>query len=123
MVKGAPKEEKAVNDFMAFCEGSVLVAHNALFDTGFIRASLARRGEAFSHCFLDTVALSRKLYPELKSHRLNSIAKHLKVKLDHHHRAVDDALATAHIFQHMLNNLSEMGVKDVSDLNLSLIHI
>ena len=49
MVKGAPKEDKAVSDFMKFCEGSVLVAHNALFDTGFIRASLARRGEAFSY--------------------------------------------------------------------------
>ncbi len=96
MVKGAPKEDKAVSDFMKFCEGSVLVAHNALFDTGFIRASLARRGEAFSYCFIDTVALSRKLYPELKSHRLNSLAKHLKVKLENHHRAVDDA--RRHIF-------------------------
>lgn len=117
MVKGAPKEEKAVSDFMAFCEGSVLVAHNALFDTGFIRASLARRGQSFPYCFIDTVALSRKLYPELKSHRLNSLAKHLKVKLDHHHRAVDDALATAHIFKHMLSKLSDMGVTDVNDLN------
>lgn len=63
MVKGAPKEEKAVSDFMAFCEGSVLVAHNALFDTGFIRASLARRGQSFPYCFIDTVALSPEALP------------------------------------------------------------
>ena len=117
MVQGAPKEEKAVADFMKFCEGSVLVAHNALFDTGFIRVSLARRGEGFSHCFVDTVALGRKLYPELKSHRLNILAKHLGVKLDNHHRAVDDALATANIFRQMLKKLADMGISDISALN------
>lgn len=117
MVAGAPKEDEAVSAFMKFCEGSVLVAHNALFDTGFIRESLARHGESFSHCFIDTVALSRKLYPELKNHKLNNVAKHLKVKLEHHHRAVDDALATAHIFRHMLSALADIGVGDVMDIN------
>mgnify|MGYP004642934461 FL=1 len=117
MVKGAPKEEKAVGDFLKFCGESVLVAHNASFDTGFIRVSLQRRGESFSYCFIDTVSLARKMYPELKSFKLNSLAKHLKVKLDHHHRAVDDALATAYIFKKMLEGLHEMGVDGVEQIN------
>ena len=117
MVKGAPKEEKAVTDFMSFCDGCVLVAHNANFDTGFIRASLERMGKNFSECYVDTLSLARKLYPELKNFKLNNLAKHLKVSLDNHHRAVDDALATANIFKKMLEALSKMSVSDVRELN------
>ncbi len=117
MVRGAPREEEAVSKFIAFCENSVLVAHNALFDTGFIRASLKRRGESFGFCFVDTLSLARKLYPELKNHKLATLTKHLKVTLDNHHRAVDDALATAHIFIKMLNRLSELGASNVCELN------
>lgn len=117
MVSGAPYEQEAVSKFMEFCKDCVLVAHNALFDTGFIRASLSRMDKPFTHCFIDTVALARKLYPELKSFKLNILAKHLKVKLDNHHRAVDDALATAHIFLHMLEKLNEMGVSSADELN------
>lgn len=117
MVRGAPGEEKAVSDFMEFCGDSVLVAHNAAFDTGFIRASLQRRGKMFSHCFIDTVSLARRLYPELKSFKLNSLTRHLKIKLEHHHRAVDDALATAHVFRNMLEKLGDKKVKGVEEIN------
>ncbi len=117
MVADAPEEEEAVRKFMEFCEGSVLVAHNANFDTGFIRASLARMGEDFTHSYIDTVELSRKLLTELKSFKLNIIAKHLKIKLENHHRAVDDAMATAHIFIHLLGMLDKRGVKTVDEIN------
>ncbi len=117
MVRGAPREEQAVSEFMKFCEGSVLVAHNALFDTSFIRASLQRQDKRFLHCFIDTLMLGRKLYPELKNFKLNTLAKHLKVSLENHHRAVDDALATANIFKKMLDKLSKMGVCDVEQIN------
>lgn len=117
MVVGAPSEALAVGDFLAFVGDSVLVAHNAAFDTGFIRVAMSRMDRDFDFCALDTVSLSRKLFPALGNHRLNTLAKHLKVKLDNHHRAVDDAIATTHIFLHMAKMLGEMGVKNVMAIN------
>ncbi len=118
MVEGAPKETEAVKAFLDFCgENSVLVAHNAGFDTGFIREAMQRMGKTFNYTYLDTVSLSRKLLKELRSHKLNAVAKHLKIKLENHHRAVDDALATAHIFQKFLKMLEDDGVFDIGDIN------
>ncbi len=118
MVENAPPEQEAVSEFLKFCgEEAVLVAHNAKFDTGFIRASLERMGKEFNYTYLDTVSLSRKLLTDLKNHKLNSVAKHLKVKLENHHRAVDDALATAHIFIKFIKMLEDTGLSDIKDLN------
>ncbi len=118
MVANAPSEEIAVAEFLKFCgNDSVLVAHNAGFDTSFIRAAMSRMNMEFSFSYIDTVSLSRKLLKELRSHKLNAVAKHLKIKLDNHHRAVDDALATAHIFIKFANMLSDDGVKDVIEIN------
>ena len=117
MVADAPEEEEAVRKFMEYCEGSVLVAHNANFDTGFIRAALERMGEEFTHTYVDTLELSRKLLTELKSHKLNIIAKHLKIKLENHHRAVDDAFATAQIFVQFLGMLEKRDIQNISELN------
>lgn len=117
MVADAPDEITAVSKFVEFCAGAVLVAHNAAFDTGFIRESLKRQNREFTFGYLDTVALSRKLFPDLRSHKLNNIAKHLGVKLENHHRAVDDALATAHIFIKMCEKLNERGVTRLNQIN------
>ena len=119
MVKDAPEEGEAVERFLDFCEGSVLVAHNAGFDTSFIRKAMNRLNKEFNFTYIDTVELSRKLLTELKSHKLNVIAKHLKIKLENHHRAVDDAMCTAHIFEHFLKMLSERGVSDINQINTS----
>lgn len=117
MVNDAKKIEDVLPEFLKFCEGCVLVAHNASFDTGFIRAAAKRQNLNFNFCYIDTVALSRKLYPQLTNHRLNTLAKHLSVKLDNHHRALDDALATAIIFIIMQKALIEMGIDMLSEIN------
>ncbi len=112
MVKGAPGEREALEQFLAFAGDSLLIAHNAAFDTGFIRVAAERCGLPFENSFLDTVGLSRYVNPELKQHKLNIIAKHYKLDDFHHHRASDDAEILARIFMIMLERLKNEGILD-----------
>lgn len=117
MVKDAPVIEEILPTFLDFCKGAVLVAHNAAFDTGFIRFFANQIGSQINHTVLDTVELSRFLFPELKRHKLNLIAKHLGIELENHHRAVEDAEATAHIFVRMIELLKEKEIYTLDELN------
>lgn len=117
MVKDAPKIHEILGDFLEFCKGCVLVAHNANFDVGFIRTAAERLNILFDVCYLDTLQLARCLYPELANHKLNNLAKHLSVALENHHRAVDDAKATADIFVKMLDDLRERGLESLDCLD------
>lgn len=119
MVKDAPVIEDILGDFLEFCKGCVLVAHNAKFDVGFIEENAKRCGIPFDFCYLDTLTLGRCLYPELANHKLNNLAKHLNVSLENHHRAVDDAKATADIFVKMLADLEERSLINLKELNKS----
>jgi len=110
MVKDAPVMEDVIDSFLSFCEGSVLVAHNASFDVGFIRHAARKFKKDFDFPFLDTLQLSRKMFPQLKSHRLNVVAEHLKVDLLNHHRAIDDSRATADILTNCMETLKTKGV-------------
>ncbi|MBR2343236.1 MAG: PolC-type DNA polymerase III [Clostridia bacterium] len=110
MVKGAPKEREAVETFLRFAGGSLLIAHNANFDVGFIRVAAERHGIEFNNTFLDTVGLSKYVNPELKNHKLDTIAKHYELGDFHHHRASDDAEVLARIFFVMLSRLRSEGV-------------
>ncbi len=84
--------------------GCVLVAHNASFDVGFIRHAARVQEKVFEFTYLDTLQLARKMFPLLKSHRLNVVAEHLGVELLNHHRAIDDSKATADIFIKCIEN-------------------
>ncbi len=117
MVKDAPKIGEILGDFFEFAKDSVLVAHNASFDTGFIKTAAERNGLAYNFCVLDTLTLARCMYPEWNNHRLDTLAKNLNVILDNHHRAVDDAKATADAFVKMLAELREQGKTEISKLN------
>ena len=117
MVADAPKIENILGDFLKFCEGSVLVAHNAAFDTGFIRAECKNLGVEYNFSSLDTMWLARGLFPELKNHRLDTLTKHLKVILENHHRAVNDAKATADMFLKMCDILRERGLGELKSLD------
>ena len=117
MVADAPKIEDILGEFLAFCEGSVMVAHNAAFDVGFIKTVCRRLDIDFNFTWLDTLQLARCLYPELANHRLNNLSKHLRVLLENHHRAVDDAKATADIFVKMIEDLKERGCSVLDSLN------
>lgn len=94
-------------DFLAFVGSALLVAHNASFDTSFIYENMKRLDIHNSYSILDTVAMSRILLGNLKNYKLNTVADELGIRLDHHHRAVDDAEATAHIYLKLCEILEE----------------
>lgn len=117
MVLPAPEIADVLPAFLDFCRGSVLVAHNASFDISFIAHNAARLGLEFDPTFLDTVALARHLLPNLNRFKLDTVAKALHISLEHHHRAVDDAGATAEIFSRFVSMLRERGIETLDQLN------
>lgn len=117
MVAKAPKIDEILGDFLEFCKGSVLVAHNANFDVGFIKTACRRYGMPFEFTWLDTLQLARSLHPEYTNHKLNTLAKNLNVLLENHHRAVDDAKATADIFIKLLEELRGQNHIMLGELN------
>ena len=119
MLIGQRTIKEVLPEFLEFCGNAVLVAHNASFDTGFVRIKAAELGLGdVNNTILDTLELSRTLLKDLKKHKLDVVAKHLGISLEGHHRAVNDAEATAGIFLKLLEMLEENDVHD-----LSLIHI
>ena len=123
MVADAPKEVDALRDFFDFCGGTnaVLVAHNASFDMSFIKAAAQRHKIVCDFTAIDTVAISRALYKDIKNHRLNTVAKYLKLPDFNHHRACDDANILAEIFKIMLENINaETGAETISRINTAL---
>ena len=98
MVADKPTIAEIMPKFLEFCGDAIVVAHNAKFDTGFIRVHATRLEKEFKNKVEDTLELSRQLFPDEKSHKLNIVANRLGVSLENHHRAVDDATATAGIF-------------------------
>ena len=117
MVAGAPAMEQALDGFLAFVGQLPVVAHNATFDTGFIKYNARLYNRSFDNVIVDTLQLSRNMFPELGKYKLNLVAKHLGVKLENHHRAVNDAEATAHIFLKCLNILKGKGVESVEGID------
>lgn len=117
MVKDAPKIEEILPEFLKFCEGCVLVAHNANFDVGFIELAAKRMGIETKLCYVDTMVLARCMYPQLPNHKLDTLTNHLHVILENHHRAVDDAKATADVFVKMIEQLESENKTKLSELN------
>ncbi len=118
MVADAPKTEEALTMFFDFVGGKkkLLVAHNADFDTGFIRYAAKECGMEFTNPYLDTVALSRFLNPELKKHKLDSLAEYYKLGDFNHHRACDDAAMLAAIYFKMLQKMKDQDIKSFDQL-------
>ena len=110
MVLDAPLAGEALAAFYAFVEGCVLVAHNAAFDVGFIREHGTRHAIAFTMPYVDTLMLSRYLFFGMPNHKLNTLCAHFGILLENHHRAVDDAEATAKLFLYMLERIKEKGI-------------
>ncbi|WP_329610069.1 PolC-type DNA polymerase III [Microaerobacter geothermalis] len=118
MLKGAPELEEVLSEFIKFIEGCTLVAHNARFDMGFIQQGCKKIGmDEVKNPVLDTLELARFLYPDMKNHRLNTLAEKFQVTLENHHRAVDDAAATGLILWEMIKDLSNRNIKLQHRLN------
>ncbi len=123
MVAGAPKEAEALKAFYEFCGDSeiVLVAHNAGFDTSFLRAAGERTGIPFSHPYIDSVPICRSLLKDIKNCKLDTVADYLKLKPFQHHRADDDAAVLGEIFLNLISRLKEdCGAEKVADINTAL---
>lgn len=116
MVLDAPKIETVLPEFLEFCKGAVLVAHNASFDVGFINKKAEFLGIETDFTVVDTVGMARLLLPHLNRFKLNVVAKELGISLENHHRAVDDAGATAEIFVKFIDMLDQKGVKTLQEL-------
>lgn len=115
MVAGAPKFADIASDFLEFIGDSVLVAHNARFDMAFLNHEIGRVYENYrvGNPSLCTVQLSRKLLPDIENHKLSTVANYYSIELINHHRASDDARATAHIFVNLLKDLQTLGILDL----------
>lgn len=114
MVIDAPTIDKILPEFLKFCEGAVMVAHNADFDMSFIISEGKKLGIERDYTIVDTVALARMLLPHISKYKLDNVAKALNVSLENHHRAVDDAGCTAEIFVKFIEMLK---VRDIFTLD------
>jgi len=117
MVLDAPFINDALTQFRKFCEGCVYVAHNAVFDMSFLMNKEAASGIIREYSYVDTLGLSRLLVPEISRFRLDNLCKFFKISLENHHRAVDDAGATAEIFLKLLERLKAREVHSLKDIN------
>ena len=109
MVMDSPTIEVILPKFLEFVGDGILVAHNAGFDVGFIEQNCRNQQIDRKFVYVDTVALARILLPALSKYKLNTVAKALHISLENHHRAVDDAGATAEIFVRFVEMLKEKG--------------
>ena len=117
MVLNAPTIEQVLPKFLEFCGDAVMVAHNASFDMSFMKHNALLLGKAFDPAILDTVSMARFLLPNLHRFKLDTVAKELKISLENHHRAVDDAGATAEIFVKFVEMLKQRGIENLTQLN------
>ena len=118
MLRGQETLDVVLRKFKEFTGDAVLVAHNAEFDKAFINACAKRIGmEPWNNAFLDTLPLARMMYKGMRNYRLGTLAKKFNVELINAHRALDDTVALAHIFQQMLKDIKEAQIKTMAELN------
>ena len=117
-VMNAPKIELVMPEFFNFSSGAILVAHNADFDIGHINYHYQELAiDNDNQPSIDTLMLAKAIYPNRQRYSLDQLCKLLKVPLNGHHRAINDAKATAEIFLHMLKELKKQGINRFSDIN------
>ncbi|WHX78067.1 PolC-type DNA polymerase III [Priestia flexa] len=118
MVQDAPDASEVLKKFSDWIGNDILVAHNASFDMGFLNAGLQRAGfEKVQNGVIDTLELARFLYPHMKNHRLNTLAKKFDVELVQHHRAIYDAETTGYLLVKMLKDAFERDILNHNQLN------
>lgn len=113
---GAPSQKEAIESFLNYAGDRILVAHNAGFDTSFIRVGAQNYGIEFNNTYIDTVAISRFVNPNLKKHKLNNLADYYKLGDFNHHRADADTEMLGLIFMKMVAGLINEGIKTVDEL-------
>ena len=120
MVAGAPSPKEALDAFLDFAGDALLIAHNASFDISFLRRAAELSGKTVSNPYLDTVPMSRYVNPELKNHKLDTVAEYFGLGDFRHHRASDDAEMLARIYLCMTEKLRREGVHDFESLGRTM---
>ena len=120
MVKDAGTIEEVLPKFLEFLGDAVLVAHNANFDIGFIRHFAEKLGYKLDNTYIDTLSLSKQVFPDFKKYKLGLIAEKLGIKVEVAHRALDDVLTLVKVFNVIIEKLKEQGIKTVDDIDLKL---
>ena len=121
MVKDAPSQSEAVSAFLEFAGDNVLVAHNAPFDTSFIRRACENMNREYDYASIDTVAIARAILPDIKNVKLDTVANYLRLGSFNHHRATDDAEILAKIFISLCSRLGEdYNIFSVTDINTKI---
>lgn len=115
MVAGQPGIEQVLPHFHAFCEDTVLVAHNAAFDMRFLQLKEASTGICFRQPVLDTLLLSAVIHPNQESHKLEAICARLGIDVIGRHTALGDAIVTGEVFLRMIPLLEEMGIRTLRE--------
>lgn len=118
MVKHAETIEQVFPKMLEFIKDSVLVAHNADFDIGFLKHQAKVLGYEFDYTYLDTLSLAKELFSDFKTYKLGRIAKNLNIKVEVAHRALDDVDTTVKIFNIMLEKLKERGAETLEDIEI-----
>ncbi len=123
MLKGAPKIESVLPQFLTFVGNRVLVAHNSDFDTGFIRAACARQGIPYALTSADTLILAQNLMPHLNKFKLDIVSNALSLPDFNHHRAADDAMTCGLIMAKFFEMLKERGISRLQEINPAMISL
>ena len=117
MVKDAETIDKVFPKMMEFIGDSILVAHNADFDIGFLKYNAKELGYTLNNTYLDTLRLAKELFPDYKKYKLGIIAENLGIKVEVAHRALDDVDTTVKVFNVMVDMLKEKGAKKIEDID------
>ena len=120
MLVGAPTIEDVLPKFLEFVGDRILVAHNAKFDTSFVRNACKKLGYAYNFTSVDTLSLAQQLMPQMNRYKLDIVAKALKLPGFNHHRAADDANICGQIMVKFLKMLEEQGFSSIQQMNLGL---
>ena len=118
MVKDAETIEQVLPKVLEFFGDSVLVAHNADFDIGFLKHNAKILGYELNNTYLDTLKLAKMLFPNYKKYKLGIIAENLGIKVEVAHRALDDVDTTVKVFNVMIDMLKEKGAKTIDDIDI-----
>ena len=117
MVKDAETIDKVMPKVIEFVGDSVIVAHNANFDVGFIKYNAENLGLEFNNTYIDTLALAKELFPDFKKYKLGIIAEKLGIKVDVAHRALADVETLVAVFNVMIEQLKEKEIFELRDLD------
>ncbi|MDH4129056.1 MAG: exonuclease domain-containing protein [Spirochaetota bacterium] len=117
MIEDAPSISQVLKDFITFIDNNYLLAHNASFDASFIGFEIGKLGLEYpTNPIYDSLILSRKVFPNVKSHSLTNLIKTFKIESTQSHRALDDALATMKVFFKLIKRINNSGIKDLNYL-------